>query len=100
MLNRLIASLRETQSALELEVHPLLESRYADRAMLMRLHDVAQESARRARHMREGMIASRADDKARAAVDRLCRYFEGTADLIANKVAHIEAAAHRRREDE
>lgn len=60
--------------------------------MLERLRDVANEYAERARQLQLMMTERVADAELIEEVDRLCEYFEGTADLIAQETGDAEDA--------
>jgi hypothetical protein len=92
LIDDLIASLRENQKALDLEVRPLLETRYADRAMLMRLRSVAEEFAGQAQRLRQMMLL-RADEKALAALDQFYEHFQDTADQIVRAAGDAESSS-------
>jgi hypothetical protein len=88
-----LASLREGQKAIDQEVHPLLQAQEPDLSMLMRLRDVADEYAERARDLRQMMTGRGADADSLEEVDRLCKYFDGTAGLIAQETGDADTAA-------
>ena len=81
----MIASLREGRRALDAEVSPILEAQLPDWAMLERLRDVADEYAGRARILRQMLLDLGAEADRLEEVDQLCKYFDGTADLIAQR---------------
>jgi hypothetical protein len=81
----MLASLRDSQRANDQELRPLLEAQPPDWSMLMRLRDVADEHAGRARVLRQMMKDSDADPAALMEVDQLCAFFDGTAALIAQE---------------
>ena len=81
----MIAPLREGRRALDEELSPILEAQLPDWPMLERLRDVAGEYAERARQLRRMMVEREADPDLLEEVDQLCRYFDGTADLIAQR---------------
>lgn len=89
----MLASLREGQMALDREVHPLLQAQEPDLSMLERLRDVSDEYARRARQLRRMMTERGADEDSLEEVDRLCKYFDGTAGLIAQGTGDDEGAS-------
>lgn len=88
-----MASLREGQRAIDQELHPLLQAETPDWTMLMRLRDVANEYAERARQLRQVMTDRGAGADALEEVDQLCEYFDGSADLIAQETGDAEDAA-------
>ena len=88
----MLTSLREGQKAIDQEVQPLLQAPEPDLSMLMRLRDVADEYAERARDLRLMMIGRDAGPDALEEVDRLCKYFDGTAGLIAQETGDAGAA--------
>lgn len=75
------------------ELHPLLQAQIPDWSMLMRLRDVADEHAERARKLRQMMTDTGAEADLLEEVDRLCEYFDGTADVIAQETGDAEDAA-------
>ena len=89
----MMASLREGQRAIDREVQPLLQAQESDLSMLMRLRDVADEYAERARQLRQKMTETGADANSLEEVDRLCKYFDGTAGLIAQETGNADDAA-------
>ena len=89
----MIAPLRAGRTALDVELHPLLQAQNPDWSMLMRLRDVADEYAEHARQLRRMMIDRGADADSIEEVDRLCEYFDGTANLIAQETGDAEDAA-------
>lgn len=91
LLDRKIHSLREGQRALDVELRPILENEFPDWSMLERLRDVADEYAARARELRHRMSQQDADADSLEEVDQLCKYFDGTADLIAQRTGDREA---------
>lgn len=89
----MLGSLREGQRLIDQELYPRLQEQDPDWAMLTRLRDVADEHAERARQLRQ-MMTERADDADQIEeVDRMCEYFEGAADLIAQETGDAEDAA-------
>jgi hypothetical protein len=60
---------------------------------------VADEYAERARDLRQMMIGSGADADALEEVDRLCKYFDGTAGLIARETGDEEDASSSATDD-
>ena len=90
-LDRKIHSLREGQKALDVELRPILENEPPDWSMLERLRDVADEYAARARELRQVMTEQDANADLLEEVDLLCKYFDGTADLIAQRTGDREA---------
>ncbi len=88
-----MTSLREGQRAIDQELHPLLQAQDPDWSMLMRLRDVSDEYAERARQLRQVMTERGAEADALEELDRLCEYFDGTADLIAQETGDAEDAA-------
>ena len=89
--NEMIASLREGRRALDAELSPILEAQLPDWSMLERLRDVADDYAARARELRQVMTEQDADAESLEEVDHLCKYFDGTADLIAQRTGDREA---------
>jgi hypothetical protein len=88
-----LASLLEGQRAIDAEVQPLLQAQNPDWSMLERLRDVADEYAERARQLRQKMTERGADEASLEEVDRLCKYFDGTAGLIAQETGDADDAA-------
>jgi hypothetical protein len=86
----MLLSLHEGQEAIDREVYPLLQAQEPDLSMLMRLRDVADEQAARARELRRMMTERGADEDALKEVDRVCKYFDGTAGLIAQETGDAE----------
>ncbi len=96
----MMASLREAQAAIDQELHPLLQAQDPDWSMLMRLRDVATEHAERARDVRQMMTDGGAEADLLEEVDRLCEYFDGTANVIAQETGDAEDAAALTADDE
>jgi uncharacterized membrane protein YccC len=90
LLANMLASLLEGQRALDQEVHPLLQAREPDMSMLERLRDVADEHAERARQLRHVMTERQVDIASLEKVDGLCKYFDGTARLIAQETGDVD----------
>ena len=67
--------------------------------MLMRIRDVADEYAGRARHLRQMMTDAGAGADALQEVDQFCQYFDGTADLIAQETGDADVAVPEAPED-
>jgi phytoene/squalene synthetase len=86
----IMGSLREGQRALDQELYPLLQEQNPDWSMLERLRDVADEYARRARHLREMLTAREAEAGPLEEADQLCRYFDTTASLIAQETGDAD----------
>jgi hypothetical protein len=99
LFDEMIASLREGQSAMDLELRPLLAAQSLDWSMLMRLRDVADEYAGRARLLRQMMTDAGAEADTLQEVDQFCQYFDGTADLIAQETGDADVAAPEPPED-
>ena len=91
-LAEMLASLREGQKAIDQEVQPLLQAQEPDLSILMRLRDVADEYAERARDLRDILTGRGPDPVALEEVDGLCKYFDGTAGLIAQATGDAELA--------
>ena len=91
LFDETMASLREGREALDVELRPILENELPDWSMLERLRDVADEYAARARHLRQLMTEQGAATDPLEEVDQLCKYFDGTADLIAQRTGDSEA---------
>lgn len=89
----MLASLREGQRTIDQELHPRLQEQNPDWAMLTRLRDVANEYAERARQLRLMMTERAGDADLIEEVDRMCEYFDGAADLIAQETGDAEDAA-------
>jgi hypothetical protein len=85
-----MAFLREGQRALDVELRPILDDQLPDWSMLERLRDVADDYAARARALRNMMTEQDADADSLEEVDQLCKYFDGTADLIAQRIGDDE----------
>ncbi len=83
--NEMVASLREGRRALDAELSSMLEAQLPDWSRLERLRDVADEYALRARVLRQMMIEREADADRLEEVDQLCKYFDGTTGLIAQR---------------
>lgn len=96
MFSEMMTSLRDGQKALDQEVHPLLQAETPDLTLLMRLRDVADEYAARAQVLRQMMTDKGADADQFEEVVRLCRYFDGTADLIAQETGDSDQPAGSR----
>ena len=90
LLAEMLISLREGQSAIDAEVQPLLNAPEPDWSMLERLRDVADDYAGRARRLRQMMSETSANPDTLEEVDRLCKYFDGTAALIAQETGDGE----------
>lgn len=93
LLIRMMDSLREGQRTLDQELHPRLRAQDPDWAMLERLRDVADEYAEQARQLRQMLTETVTNADLIEEVDRLCEYFEGAADLIAQETGNAEDAA-------
>jgi hypothetical protein len=90
LLDRRINALRDGRRDLDVELRPVLENELPDWSMLERLRDVADDYAARARQLRAMMIEQDADADSLAEMDQLCAYFNGTADLIAQRTGDRE----------